>query len=104
MMKANTHLTRFSVSRRGYTLTNMYPTHDGAASFSYRILLGWRSTTQVSVQQQSSFKLSLRQNLDIVWVTEAHQCGSNFKDMVDAIERSEMIGTSNGSYKDNMGT
>jgi hypothetical protein len=35
---------------------------------------------------------------------EVQQCGANFQDLADAIEHSEMIGISDGSYKDNMGT
>jgi hypothetical protein len=37
-------------------------------------------------------------------VTEVQQCGANFQDMADSIERSELIGISDGSYKDDMGT
>jgi hypothetical protein len=49
---------------------------------------GWRPTTHVSVQQQSSFQESLRHKLDIVWATEVQQCGANLQDMAYAIERS----------------
>jgi hypothetical protein len=35
---------------------------------------------------------------------EVQQCGATFQDLADAIERSKMIGVSDGSYKDNMGT
>jgi hypothetical protein len=38
-------------------------------------------------------------------VTEVQQCSANFQDLLsDAIERSELIGISDGSYKDDMGT
>jgi hypothetical protein len=37
-------------------------------------------------------------------VTEVQKCGANFQDLADAIERSELIGIGDGSYKDNMGT
>jgi hypothetical protein len=65
---------------------------------------GWRRTTQFLVQQQPSIKEFLRQKLDMGWVTGVQKCGANFQDMADSIERSELIGISDRSYKDDMGT
>jgi hypothetical protein len=66
--------------------------------------LGWRANTQVFDQQQYSFKEFISTKDDIGWVTEVQQCRANFQDLTNAIERSELIGISNGSFNDNMGT
>jgi hypothetical protein len=96
-------ISRFPIGKICYILADRCPTLDGTASFSV-YHSGWRRTTHFLVRQQHSFKEFLRHQQDIGWVTEVQQCGAHFQDLAGAIERSELIGIGDGSYKDDMGT
>jgi hypothetical protein len=99
------HVSRFPTSKRGYIFADRCPTINGTASFSHCIPFRVARTNQLLVRQQSSFEEFLRQKLDIGWVTKVQECGANFQDMdPDSIERSELIGISDVSYKEDMGT